>query len=94
MSATTSYLAIRVDDENNADAWWCALDEHYPRFANSLRRNGQAVIAEALWKNLTVLPGYEDGPAFAPTALLCAGSGSDLWCDVNAGTYAVFETLD
>ena len=81
--ATKSYLAVLVDLENNADGWWTALREHYPRFARVLSHDGHAVIARNLWAQLEALPGFADGPDYAPTALMTvamrAAGGRTLW---------------
>lgn len=93
MTATNDYIAVRVDAENNAETWWEAVREAYPDFARSLERNGAAVIRGNLWHALAALPGFEDGPAYAPTALIDCGSDGDQWCDVVSARHAVFESL-
>ncbi len=83
----TNCIEVRVDTENNAEEWWSALTEAYPRFAASLRKHGAAVIAEPLWVALAALPGFKDGPEYAPTALIRHGDPSD-------GRHDVFVELN
>jgi hypothetical protein len=92
--ATKSYLAVLVDLENNADGWWTALREHYPRFARVLSHDGHAVIARNLWAQLEALPGFADGPDYAPTALIDCGNEGSRWADVVAGRHSVFDSLE
>jgi hypothetical protein len=92
-TAKTVYIAVRVDEENNAEEWWDALAECYPNFTRSLQRNEAAVIAASLWNDLASLPGFDDGPDYASTALIDCGSESAQWDDVVAGRYQVFDTL-
>jgi hypothetical protein len=87
------YIAVRVDDENNADEWWGALREKYPAFAASLEKNGAAVIKDTLWDALTMLPGFADGPEYAKYALIDCGGEGPMWADVTAGRHAVYEYL-
>lgn len=89
----TNYIAVRVDDENNADAWWGALTERYPNFARSLRRNGAAVIAAPLYAEVADLTGFSGGPDYAPDALIDCGNEGDQWGDVVAGRHEVFDAL-
>jgi len=90
----TSYIAVQIDEENGNDAWWTALEERFPGFARSLRRNRVAVISAHLWDQLASIPGFEDGPDSAPTPLLDCGGEGDQWADVCAQRHAVFEELD
>lgn len=90
---TTQFIAVRVDDENNAETWWDAVRETYPTFAESLARNGGAVIAAPLWDDLAALPGFADGPAHVETALIDCGGEGQRWADVTAGKHGVFEEL-
>ena len=90
---TATYIAVRVDDENNAETWWTALREQFPDFARSLARNGAAVIDAPLWDELAALPGFEDGPEHAPTALIDCGSEGEQFADVVAGVHQYVEAL-
>jgi hypothetical protein len=89
----TNYIAVRVDDESNAEAWWDALTERYPNVARSLRRNDAAVISAPLYDELAALPGFEGGPEHAPCALIDCGGEGDQWADVVAGRHEVFDAL-
>lgn len=91
--AAKSYIAVRVDGENNAARWWDALDATYPDFARSLRRNDVAVIDSSLWHELAALPGFEDGPDYARCALIDCGGEGDQWADAVAGRHSVFDAL-
>ncbi len=93
MTTTKTFIAVRVDAENNAETFWDALTEAFPSFARSLRKNDAAVIEESLWGSLAGLPGFSDGPAHAPDALIDCGGEGDQWADVVAGRHEVFETL-
>jgi hypothetical protein len=90
---TTTYTAVRVEDEYNAEEWWDALREQFPEFARSLERNNAAVIASPLWDLLAGLPGFSGGPEYAPTALIDCGNEGDQWADVVGGKHRVFEVL-
>jgi hypothetical protein len=90
---TTTYIAVRVDDENNAGVWWDALRAAYPAFARALERDGAAVSSADLWTDLVTLPGFAGGPAYAPTALIDCGPEGDRWADVVGGRHSVFENL-
>ena len=87
------FIAIRVDEENSAEAWWAALETAYPRFCDSLRSNFVAVISADLWNDLSELDGFNDGPEFARTALLDLGSDGDQFADVVARRHSVFDEL-
>ena len=68
---------IRVDYENNAEAWWiaAATDEDAPgAFGPMLADNTDELTVSdedaaliRAWAER--LPGWSDGPAYAPTAL-------------------------
>lgn len=66
-------ILVRVDDENNATEWWDALQACRPVLASQLRRNDVTAINRATWNALTALPGWRDGPDYAPTPLICLG---------------------
>jgi hypothetical protein len=93
MTATSNYIAVRVDAENNAEQWWDAVREAYPDFATSLSRNGAAVIRQELWHQLAALPGFSDGPAYAKDALIDCGYEGDQWGDVVSSRHSVFDSL-
>ena len=61
---------ITVDDENNADEWWAALDTLYPTLAATLRRSDSAVVYEDTLAALRRLPGWADGPEYARHPLI------------------------
>jgi hypothetical protein len=90
---TATFIAIRVDDENNAESFWDALRSAYPELAASLSRNSAAVIESSLWDKLAEMPGFEDGPAHAPCALIDCGGEGDQWSDVVGARHAVFTRL-
>lgn len=94
MTSTNEWTAIAIDEENGCEAWWDALDERYPGFADSLRCNRVAVIRSELWSALAALPGFEDGPEMAPNPILDFGSEGEQWADVCARRHGVFETLE
>lgn len=89
----TKYIAVRVDNEYNAEEWWDSLREQYPAFAQALQQDGHAVIASSLWDALIALPGFCGGPDYAECALIDCGNEGDMWCDVVASKHAVFDEL-
>lgn len=91
--AATTYTAIRIDFEYNAEEFWAALREAYPTFALSLERNGAAVIDARLWDTLAAMPGFDGGPEYAPEALIDCGGEGEQWADVVAGRHEVFDSL-
>lgn len=93
MDATT-YTAIVIDEENGSEAWWDAVRETYPALADSLTRDRAAVIAAPLWDALAALPGFEDGPEFAPNPILDCGGEGEQWAHVTGGAHATFETTE
>lgn len=70
-------ILVRVDDENNATEWWDALQACRPVLASQLRRNGAAEITRSDWNAITALPGWRDGPDYAPTPIVCVGPEPD-----------------
>jgi hypothetical protein len=90
---TTNYIAVKADDENNADQWWDVVHATYPAFGRAMMADNGAVIAAHLWDTLAALPGFEDGPEHAPCALIDCGSEGEQWADVVAGRHQVFEEL-
>lgn len=91
---TTTYHAVRVDEENNAELWWAELDAAYPEIAKSLRRNGCAVFHSGpgqVWDKLAALPGFSDGPEHARDALIDCGSEGEQWASVTAQRHQQFD---
>lgn len=88
------YIAIRVDDENNAEEWWDAAREAAPKIAASLSRNNAAVVTRPVFDALAALPGFEDGPEYAPAALIDCGGEGDKWADVIGDKHGVFESVE
>jgi hypothetical protein len=93
-SDKSEWLAIQIDEENGEEVWWDALDERFPKLANSLRRNRVAVIRAELWADLAALPGFDDGPEFAPNPILDCGGEGERWAGVVGQSHGVFETLE
>jgi len=76
MTTTTKsakQIAVRVDEENNAEQWWDAL-RSYDRAHGGGRTIEKAIDAGRVTPEqleiLKALPGWEDGPEFARTALI------------------------
>jgi hypothetical protein len=67
---TTAQITIKADDENNAETFWAALDQQYPAVAKALRESGEIAVTPELFGSLKQLPGFSDGPSYAPTALV------------------------
>lgn len=66
-----SLVALSADDENNAEAWWSALDgEPHGLDLDALRRDEGVVADAATLERLRGLPGWEGGPDYAPHPLL------------------------
>lgn len=93
-ASRTDYIAIKIDEENGSKAWWDALDKRCPSLADSLRRNRAAVVTHAVLIELATLPGFDDGPEYAPNPILDCGDEGEMVSAFNGGRYAVFETLD
>jgi hypothetical protein len=89
----TEWTAIQIDEENGSQGWWDALDATYPALSESLRKNRVAVIKADLWGRLAALPGFDDGPEFAPNPILDCGGDGDQWADVVGRKHNVFETV-
>lgn len=84
--------AILVDQENNAEVWWEELRSVYPQIAAELSRRQHAVVTEEVYNLLASLPGFADGPDYAPTALIHAGNSGDLYGEVVSSAHRVFDT--
>ena len=88
-----NYIAVQVDDENNAELFWEALDERFPEMAKALREDGSAILPIPEFHKLIALPSWDDGPNYASTALLYGKSDTDVWANVVTGPHRVFEVL-
>lgn len=88
------FMGAKVDAENNAETWWNAVREAYPSIAKALTDHGHAVIAVDIWDKLAALPGFEDGPEYAPTALIDCSNTGDQWADIVGTTHRVFEIAE
>lgn len=62
---------VTVDEENNSEAFWGALDTAHPEIASALRKGAVTLTPEQL-AALTFLPGFEadEAPDHAPHPLL------------------------
>jgi hypothetical protein len=83
---TVTQVTYRADDENNAETFWEALragpypkkvqdDPELLNALNELIRRGEVTmhdgrLIEAFDAFVTSLPGWEDGPEYAKTALI------------------------
>jgi len=79
-----SQVTYAADDENNADVWWTEFRTRYVYFprdselskaCQELDKNGSVTLhdpqlIERFDAFVTGLPGWEDGPTYAPTALI------------------------
>ena len=85
--------AVEVDEENPAEIWWSALEEKYPDLYEALRnsKNCGVVLSDAAWEAIEELPGFEDGPEYARTALLDWGDEGDEFCEIVFGRNMYFE---
>lgn len=90
---TERYKAIRIDDENNAEAFWEAIDDQYPTISASLRRNGHAIVSYKVYQALASLPGFSDGPEHARDALIDCGDCGQQFLDIVQSRYEVFESI-
>ncbi len=63
-------FTITADVENFAELFWSNLDEQMPELADKLRRGSVAVDSKT-WEAVQAMEGFADGPAYAPTALIC-----------------------
>jgi len=89
-----TWIAIKIDEENESEAWWEAIEDRYPRLANSIRRNRCAVIRAEFWDTLAALPGFGDGLEMAPNPIIDCGGEGEQWADVASRPHSVFEELD
>jgi hypothetical protein len=84
MAAITS-ITVKVDSENNAEAWWDAMRESLPALERNdpevagllsvLERHGEVEISdpatiERFDSFVHSLPGFSDGPEYAREALI------------------------
>lgn len=70
MTKTPVIFTLYVDDENNAETFWGELEAAFPGIANNLREFGDTDVLSSEWEAIKQLPGFTDGPAHAPTALI------------------------
>ena len=68
MAFARRYVRLQPDDENNADTWWSEMDVVAPEIARDLRDNDFAVVTEEVYARLAELPGWSNGPEYAPEA--------------------------
>jgi hypothetical protein len=69
-------VRVRVDYENNAEAFWDALRKHKPAVAAELSRYDEADVTVDTWKFIQELPGFSDqyAPPYAPHPLVEIGT--------------------
>jgi hypothetical protein len=70
-------IHFRADMENNADAFWTALDEAFPAIADALRDQDEARLTPDEWAAVQALPGFADGPEHAKEALMVLDEGAE-----------------
>ena len=61
-------VTVEADDENNSAIFWFHLNHNFPSIAEALR-DGPTSITMGTWEQIKKLNGFDDGPAYAPTAL-------------------------
>jgi hypothetical protein len=81
------YRAIRVDTESNADEFWTELADQMPGIAQSLERNGCAVVSEGIFSHLDRMGGFTGEPA----PLVDCGSEGPAWDEVTASEHEVID---
>lgn len=84
---TTTYHAIRVDAENNADAFWVDLRNVLPHVAKSLERNDCAIVSHDLLMRIDSLGGFNG----EPSPLIDCGTEGEMFSDVMACRHEVIE---
>lgn len=64
-------VTVRVDDENNSEAWWDAVRTAAPSIAEALSRDSEARISRDAYAAIRALPGWDDdeAPEYAPHPL-------------------------
>ena len=82
-----SYRAIRVDPESSADEFWTQRGDQMPGIAQSLERNGCAVVSEGVFTQLERMGGFTGEPA----PLIDCGSEGPAWADVTASEHEVID---
>ena len=65
-----SSVLVRADEDNNAEEFWGELDAAFHDVAEQLRESGVARVTAADWEAIRKLPGFSDGPDYAPDALI------------------------
>lgn len=84
----TTYHAIRVDMENNAEDFWDDLREHLPHVAKALEQDDCAIVDYSLYMCLDSLGAFNG----EPSPLIDCGSEGDQWDDVTAQRHQVLTT--
>lgn len=86
-----NFIAIRVDEEFNAEKFWENLNGRFPDLCSSLRSNNCAIVSESLWESIQMIPGFDGGPFHAMNALINLGSIGSGWDDVASRKHSCFE---
>lgn len=87
-----TFVAIQVDQENNAEQFWEELREYHENLADALGRDDCAIVKKEIWEAIKALPGFSDGPDYARDALLNMGEANERFLDIAIGSNAmVFE---
>jgi sulfur relay (sulfurtransferase) DsrC/TusE family protein len=63
-------VTVRADYENNAELFWDTVREKHPAIAKKLKADTDVVLTEEEWEIVQAVEGFEDGPSYAPTALI------------------------
>jgi hypothetical protein len=63
VTTATTYHAIRVDSECNAEDFWSDLRERLPHVARSLERNDCAIVSEPVFDRLVGLGAFAGEPS-------------------------------
>ena len=89
----TTLHAVKIDDENIAEIWWSALEEKYPALCAALRNSSNCgvVLSNDAFEAIAALPGFEDGPEYAQTALIDFGDEGENYGYTVAGRHVYFE---
>jgi hypothetical protein len=81
------YVRVQVDEENSGEAWWTAADQKAGEcfaFGNTLLEvrghMHESVLVPVWWlEQARALPGWSDGPTYAPHPLIVHGTGRRYW---------------
>ena len=67
-------ITVAIDWENNAKTWWDALREQLPKLHELFFMVDKLTITRKQFRQLTELPGWADGSAYAQHPIVVVNS--------------------